>query len=200
MSPHPGPPGRDVHNGDELLIVAARLVRSRRDEILAPLGLTLAAVLALEGIALRPIGQEQLATVLRVSTQTLGRLLARLESAGLLTRTRNPMDRRQRTLQLTPAGEKALTAARQSEATISQGGLDIENWTVLQAELARFVASLEASQSVSTAPRPPPARWTSSPGARQPIRPGEEASDSTDPGRGLTGRTAVSGPENPRPP
>jgi MarR family len=88
MSPHPGTPDRGVHKGDELLILAARLVRSKQDEVLAPLGLTPAAVLALEGIAPQPIGQEQLASVLRVSTQTLGRLLARLETAGLLTGTR----------------------------------------------------------------------------------------------------------------
>ena len=85
----------DARNSYRLLTLAARMVQRRQDDALAPLGLTRAAVIALEGLADGPLNQEQLAEVVHVQSQTLGRVLLRLEGTGHITRTRQTVDRRQ---------------------------------------------------------------------------------------------------------
>jgi hypothetical protein len=76
----------DARNSYRLLIVAARLVQRRQDDALAPLGLTRTAAIALEGLASGPLNQEQLAAIIHVRSQTLGRVLTRLEGGGHITR------------------------------------------------------------------------------------------------------------------
>lgn len=129
-----------------LLMRAARLIQRRQDEALAPLNLTRAAVIALEAIAPRPLNQEQLAAKVHVQSQTLGRVLARLEAGGFITRTRNPADRRQLHVQLTPAGRTALAAARQAESDAFPSSMNAEDWHILQEQLDRFVAALQLPQ------------------------------------------------------
>jgi MarR family transcriptional regulator, organic hydroperoxide resistance regulator len=145
-----------------LLATAARLVQRRQDEALAPLGLTRAAVIALEAVAPRPLNQEQLAAKVHVQSQTLGRVLARLESQGLVTRTRSETDRRQLQVELTEAGTAALDAARKSEVNAFPATMDAEGWEILQQQLARFVDSLQR-------PTPGPAQpGPAHPGPAQP--------------------------------
>ncbi len=134
----PETPARD---GYLLLITAARLVQRRWDEALAPLGLTRAAVIALGGVALRPMNQEQLAAAVHVQSQTLGRVLARLEAGGLVTRKRNPQDRRQFHVEITEAGTAALSAAREAESAAISA--DFDGWEILRDQLSRFVNSLQ---------------------------------------------------------
>jgi DNA-binding MarR family transcriptional regulator len=130
-------PQAPVRDGYLLLTTAARLVQRRLDEALAPLGLTRAAVIALKGVAPRPMNQEQLAAVVHVQSQTLGRVLARMESRGLVTRIRNPHDRRQFQVEITDAGQAALRAAREAEnAAVSA---DFDGWEILRDQLTRFV-------------------------------------------------------------
>lgn len=136
----------DARNSYRLLIVAARLVQRRQDDALAPLGLTRAAVIALEGLASGPLNQEQLAAIVHVQSQTLGRVLTRLEGSGHITRTRQAADRRQFKVELTSAGEEAIAAARQEEINAYPRNGDI-GWKVLREELAKFVRSF---------PPPPP--------------------------------------------
>ncbi len=131
----------DARNSYRLLTLAARMVQRRQDEALAPLGLTRAAVIALEGLAAGPLNQEQLAAVVHVQSQTLGRVLLRLEGTGHLTRTRETVDRRQFRVELTAAGAAALEAARQAEVNAYPSDRAI-SWKVLQAELAKLVGSL----------------------------------------------------------
>ena len=140
MSRDPEP---NLRGSYRLLATAARLVQRRQDEALAPLGLTRAAVIALEAVAPRPLNQEQLAAKVHVQSQTLGRVLARLESQGLVTRTRNETDRRQLQVELTEAGKEALDAAREAENSAFPAAMDVEGWEILQQQLARFVASLQ---------------------------------------------------------
>lgn len=142
MVPAPEPPARA---GYWLLYAAARLVQRRQDDALAPLGLTRAAVIALEAVAPRPLYQEQLAEKIHVRSQTLGRVLARLEEAGLVTRTRNPADRRQFRVEITPAGKDALTAAAQAERAAVP--TDFEGWDSLRDQLARFVDFIQAPRT-----------------------------------------------------
>ncbi len=61
------------------------------------------------------MNQEQLAAVICVQSQTLGRVVAGLEARGLVTRKRNPHDRRQLQVEITDAGERTLRAAREAE-------------------------------------------------------------------------------------
>jgi DNA-binding MarR family transcriptional regulator len=133
-----------------LLMRAARLIQRRQNDALAPLRLTRAAVIALEELAPRPLNQEQLAAKVHVQSQTLGKVLARLEAGGFITRTRNPADRRELRLQLTPAGAAALAVARQAEIEAFPSTLDAEDWHILQEQLNRFVTALQLP------PRPTP--------------------------------------------
>ncbi|WP_251039396.1 MarR family winged helix-turn-helix transcriptional regulator [Arthrobacter sp. ISL-72] len=148
-------PQPDLRASYRLLSLAARLVQRRQDDALAPLGLTRAAVIALDGIATGPRNQEQLAAIVDVKSQTLGKVLTRLQDRGLLTRTRHPSDRRQLIVELTGAGEAALAAARKAEIDAFPADMDPEDWRILQEELAKFVASLHAPQRGSeTSPEP----------------------------------------------
>ena len=128
------------------VMTAARLIQRRQNGALAPLNMTRAAVIALEAIAPRPLNQEQLAAKVHVQSQTLGRVLARLEAAGLVTRTRNPNDRRQLRVQLTAAGEAALAEARQAEADAFPSTMDAQDWHILQEQLGKFVDALKFPQ------------------------------------------------------
>lgn len=135
-----------------LLMRAARLIQRRQDEALAPLNLTRAAVIALEELAPRPLNQEQLAAKVHVQSQSLGRVLARLETGGFITRTRNPGDRRQLHVQLTPAGKSALEAARQAETEAFPPTMDAEDWHILQEQLDRFVSALQLPPGPTPSP------------------------------------------------
>ena len=133
----PPDPPTHVRDGYVLLTTAARLVQRRLDDALAPLGLTRAAVIALQAVSPRPMNQEQLAAVIHVQSQTLGRVVARLEARGLVTRKRNPHDRRQLQVEITDAGESTLRAAREAEAAAVPA--DFGEWETLRDQLSQFV-------------------------------------------------------------
>jgi MarR family transcriptional regulator, organic hydroperoxide resistance regulator len=126
---------------DQLLSMAARVVERRKDQALAALGLTHAAVIALQGLDAGPMNQEQLARRIAVQSQSLGKVLGRLEESGLVTRTRDQHDRRQLTVALTPAGSAALASAHRIERDALPE--DLEGWTTLQRDLARLLAAFE---------------------------------------------------------
>lgn len=126
-----------------MVMAAARLIQRRQNDALAPLNMTRAAVIALEAIAPRPLNQEQLAAKVHVQSQTFGRVLARLEAGGFVTRTRNPEDRRQLHVHLTPAGRSALAAAHQAERDAFPSTVDAQDWRILQEQLGRFVEALK---------------------------------------------------------
>jgi DNA-binding MarR family transcriptional regulator len=141
----------DARNSYRLITLAARLVQRRQDDALAHLGLTRAAVIALEGLADGPLNQEQLAEAIHVQSQTLGRVLTRLEASGLITRTRHAADRRQLKVDLTDAGRAALEAAREAEIKAYPDDTSI-GWKVLREELAKFVKALPAGHDPEVLP------------------------------------------------
>lgn len=141
----------NVQGTCRLVMTAARLIRCRQDEALAPLNMTRAAVIALEAIAPRPLNQEQLAAKVHVQSQTLGRVLARLETGGYVTRTRNPADRRQFHVHLTAAGRAALVAARQAEADAFPATMDADDWHIFHEQLDRFIHALRLPSRPSSA-------------------------------------------------
>ena len=145
----------DARTSYRLITLAARLIQRRQDDALAPLGLTRAAVIALEGLTGGPLNQEQLADAIRVQSQTLGRVLTRLEATGLITRTRHASDRRQLKVELTEAGVAAVEAARQAEVNAYPDDPDIE-WKVLRDELTKFVRAVPLSRNAGVVPFAPP--------------------------------------------
>ena len=88
-----------------------------------------------------PMNQEQLAADVHVQSQTLGRVLTRLEAAGFVSRERDTQDRRQFHVKMTDAGEPALRAAQKAEV----GALpsDFDGWETLQEHLSRLVNSFQ---------------------------------------------------------
>lgn len=144
-------PQDHVRDGYLLLMKAARLVQRRFDEALAPLGLTRAAVIALKAMSHHPMNQEQLAAVVNVQSQTLGRVLTRLETEGLVTRTRDPHDRRQFHVQMTDAGEAALRAAGEAESAALSS--DFDGWEILRDQLTRLVTSFPSSRQTTDSAR-----------------------------------------------
>ena len=122
----------------QLLSMAARLVQRRQDQALAELGLTHAAVIALQGLLDGPLNQEELAADIKVRSQSIGRVLTRLEAAGLVARESSSLDRRHNEVSITEAGRQALEAARKAE----QDALppDVVQGTVLGRELARVIS------------------------------------------------------------
>lgn len=167
----------DARTSYRLITVAARLVQRRQDDALAHLGLTRAAVIALEGLAEGPLNQEQLAEAIRVQSQTLGRVLIRLEGAGHITRTRQSADRRQFKVELTESGAAILEAARRAEINAYPDDPNI-GWKVLREELTKFVNALPADRDQGVVPfaapehrtvrRPPGGRGTGLRGVDQP--------------------------------
>ena len=121
----------------QLLSMAARLVERRQDRALAALGLTHAAVIALQCLEGGPLNQEQLAAQIKVQSQSLGKVLARLEASGLVTRSRSPVDRRSIDVAITDAGRRGLEAARQAERDALPPG--ISRRRSLHDELARVI-------------------------------------------------------------
>ncbi|KRE81494.1 MULTISPECIES: MarR family winged helix-turn-helix transcriptional regulator [unclassified Arthrobacter] len=145
----------DARSSYRLITLAARLIQRRQDDALAPLGLTRAAVIALEGLMGGPLNQEQLADAIRVQSQTLGRVLTRLEATGLITRVRQASDRRQLKVELTDAGEAAVEAARKAEVNAYPDDPDIA-WNVLREELTKFVRAVPPGRDTGVVPFAPP--------------------------------------------
>ncbi|WP_246857314.1 MarR family transcriptional regulator [Pseudarthrobacter sp. NIBRBAC000502770] len=116
-------------------------------------------MIALEGLTGGPLNQEQLADAIRVQSQTLGRVLTRLENTGLITRTRRTSDRRQLKVELTDAGVAAVEAARQAEVNAYPDDPDI-GWNVLRKELTKFVRAVPPGRDTDVVPFAPPEHRT----------------------------------------
>lgn len=94
------------------LSVASRSVISVYRPLLEPLGLTHPQYLAMLSLwEHEPLSVTQLSRLLQLEPATLSPLLKRLESVGLLTRTRDRQDERTLRITLTPAGRELRTRA-----------------------------------------------------------------------------------------
>lgn len=102
-----------------LLSAAARAVERDWDERLRAIGLSHAAVVAID-ILIRtgPTGADTIARTARVQPQTMSRTLERMERDGLVERTPHPADRRRRVVSVTPAGRSAWETARHIEREV----------------------------------------------------------------------------------
>lgn len=102
-----------------LLSAAARAVEREWDERLRAIGLTHAALVAID-IVLRtgPTGADTLARTARVQPQTMSRTLERAERDGLVERTSHPEDGRRRVVEVTEAGRRAWETAQHIEREV----------------------------------------------------------------------------------
>jgi DNA-binding MarR family transcriptional regulator len=102
-----------------LLSAAARSVERDWDERLRAIGLSHAAVVAID-ILIRtgPTGADTIARTARVQPQTMSRTLERMERDGLVERAPHPADRRRRVVSVTPAGRSAWETARHIEREV----------------------------------------------------------------------------------
>jgi DNA-binding MarR family transcriptional regulator len=88
----------------------------------------------------------RIGSLLQLDSPTLSPLLKRLQSAGLITRTRSGDDERQVDIDLTPEGralrEKALAIP---PAVVEKLGMEIPELEALHAALTRVIAAANAS-------------------------------------------------------
>lgn len=117
--PDPDRIGREI-------ALAAKSVRRRADEELAARGSSLTDWIVLNVVCRCPgFIQRQLADVLQIEGPTLTRHLDRMETAGLIERTRDPTDRRMLRVTATPAGvalrDQLLTSMDALDASLVEG-------------------------------------------------------------------------------
>lgn len=124
-----------------LLSTAARLVEHSWNEKLGAIGLTHAGVIAMEVLSANgPMTQAQLAHLVRVQAQTMGKTLSRLEAHGHISRQRSDSDRRSQVVSLTDRGREAVgEAADMERSVLSATSIDPD---VLRQELQSVVRVL----------------------------------------------------------
>ena len=87
------------------VVMTAKTIKALFEDALAQEGATLATWVVLNGVERgRWASQSGLAKKLRIEGATVTRHLDRLERQGLITRSRDPDDRRQISVRLSPAG------------------------------------------------------------------------------------------------
>ncbi len=125
------------------LVVASRSVLSVYRPLLDPMGLThpqYLVMLALWGES--PLSVRQIGGLLQLDSPTLSPLLKRLESAGLITRTRNGQDERQVDIALTQRGrELRREAERIPPAIVAKLGMSIPELEALHAALTKVISA-----------------------------------------------------------
>jgi DNA-binding MarR family transcriptional regulator len=139
------------------LSIAARSVLSVYRPLLEPMGLThpqYLVMLALWGQS--PLAVKELIEMLQLDGPTLSPLLKRLESAGMITRTRDPEDERQLRIDLTSKGhalrEDALRIPPSIVAKLGMSLGDLE-------ELHKGLLTInEAARRAGVKPLPAPAK------------------------------------------
>jgi DNA-binding MarR family transcriptional regulator len=137
------------------LAVATRSVLAIYRPILEPMGLThpqYLVMLALWGQS--PLAVKDLIDMLQLDGPTLSPLLKRLETAGLVTRSRDPEDERQLRIGLTAQGralrERALNVPPQVVAKLGMSLGDLE-------DLHKGLTTLnDAARRAGVKPLPPP--------------------------------------------
>ncbi|MEV4188973.1 MarR family transcriptional regulator [Streptosporangium canum] len=99
-----------------LLDRVSRRLRGQREQALRGLGIEPWCVRMLVALdSAQPCTQERLAGCMGVTGPTIVQAIDDLHSAGLILRDRNPADRREHVLRLTPEGERYLAEALKAE-------------------------------------------------------------------------------------
>jgi MarR family transcriptional regulator, organic hydroperoxide resistance regulator len=132
------------------LAVANRSVLAVYRPLLEPLGLThpqYLVMLALWGEA--PMSVKAIAEAIQLDSATLSPLLKRLESAGLITRRRDPHDERTLHIDLTEAGRDLREKAEQiPPAVVARLGVSLADLEELRDVLGRVNAAARRASDV----------------------------------------------------
>ena len=133
---------------------AARAVSRAFGDALAEAGGSLPVWLVLLSLKTRQVSsQRELAGAVGVREATLTHHLNALDTQGLVTRTRDPANRRVHVVELTPAGEAAFLRLRDAATAFDRrlrDGLTDTDLDTLAALLTRLTANVDGEQ-------PPPA-------------------------------------------
>jgi MarR family transcriptional regulator, transcriptional regulator for hemolysin len=128
----------------------ARLMRTRFDRWARGYGMTRAQGVILARLSRMPgMTQNEMASVCEVEPITVGRLVDRLETRGLLERRLDPADRRIRRLHLLPAAEPILKEIqRYKDELLSEvaAGLSPETIEIVTQALLQMKAQLTQEQ------------------------------------------------------
>ncbi|MEU4416318.1 MarR family transcriptional regulator [Nocardia salmonicida] len=132
------------------LAVANRSVLAVYRPLLEPLGLThpqYLVMLALWGEA--PMSVKAVAEAIQLDSATLSPLLKRLESAGLITRRRDPLDERTLHIDLTEVGRDLREQAEQiPPAVVARLGVSLADLEELRDVLGRVNAAARRASDV----------------------------------------------------
>ena len=131
------------------LAQAARAVERAFDEALAEAGGTLPVWLILLNLKIRkPANQRELAEAVGVREATLTHHLNAMDTRGLVTRTRDPANRRVQVVALTEAGEAAFLRLRDTAIAFDaklRAGLSDANLATLSALLGQLADNVSAT-------------------------------------------------------
>jgi len=132
------------------LVVSSRSVLAIYRPLLEPLGLThpqYLVMLALWGDA--PLSVREIGALLQLDSPTLSPLLKRLESAGLITRTRSDEDERQVNIGLSARGRVLRDEATKiPPAVVAQLGISMPELEALHAALTRVIGAARQTGGV----------------------------------------------------
>ena len=124
-----------------LLLDIARMLRARFELAVrdAPLGITPSEARTLANIArFGPINQNDLADLSGFGAMSAARVLKSLETAGLVSRSTAPNDRRIKMVQITEQAKPLLAAVKNigdDVESITRGNMSSQNWSLLQSML-----------------------------------------------------------------
>lgn len=139
-----------------MLVVAARLAERRFQEWLDAHGVTIAGLHVLMVLRGGPRTQVEVANACAVRSQTIGRTIDRLARSGLVTRERDPGDRRRLLVTLTDRGQE-LAATISTEGARRPAGLapspfeELPDPERFRADLALIIRRLWAGQAADRA-------------------------------------------------
>ena len=125
------------------LSVAARSVVAIYRPVLEPMGLTHPQYLVMLALWERsPRSVKDLSAALALDPGTLSPLVKRLESAGLVTRRRDPADERVLAVTLTAAGERLREQAEKvPPAIVARLGIDVSELEQMHVALTQLIAA-----------------------------------------------------------
>lgn len=136
------------------LAIASRTVLAVYRPVLEPMGLTHPQYLVMLALWGRePLSVTELGRVLELDVGTLSRLLKRLESAGLVTRERNPADERSLAVGLTARGRDLREEALEVPVRVLERlGMDLDELVELRDRLTRVIDAAKDATRETMAP------------------------------------------------
>jgi MarR family transcriptional regulator, organic hydroperoxide resistance regulator len=136
------------------LAVTNRAVLAVYRPLLEPLGLTHPQYLVMLALwdhsrsteSGRPLTVKEIATALQIDSATLSPMLKRLESLGMITRSRSAVDERATDVRLTPAGiQLRRRAVKNPPAVVERLGVGLDELDLLRDVLTRVNAAALAA-------------------------------------------------------